>query len=116
MKNCSCTLASLKEQSTPAKQREVTSTGSRDQPLVVVGRTRANVSLMQTGAADDEGMAPMDVVENIDSSTRALSSGPQGPHFGPIFRRCLPFCFVDVSLSSFSQELRSWQSPEARQS
>ena len=77
MKNCSCTLASLKEQSTPAKQREVTSTGSRDQPLVVVGRTRANVSLMQTGAADDEGMAPMDVVENIDSSTRALSSGPK---------------------------------------
>lgn len=59
-----------------ARRRSVTWADLRKQPLVAAGRDyERNVSLMRAGAADDERIAPMDVVDNISTALGMAAAG-----------------------------------------
>ncbi|SEJ85126.1 transcriptional regulator, LysR family [Paraburkholderia diazotrophica] len=59
-----------------AKRARITWADLRKQPLVAAGRDyERNVSLMQAGAADDERIAPMDVVDNITTALGMAAAG-----------------------------------------
>ncbi|WP_028213844.1 LysR family transcriptional regulator [Paraburkholderia mimosarum] len=59
-----------------AKRARITWGDLRKQPLVAAGRDyERNVSLMHTGAADDERIAPRDVVDNITTALGIAAAG-----------------------------------------
>jgi DNA-binding transcriptional LysR family regulator len=59
-----------------AARRRITWADLRKQPLVAAGRDyERNVSLMQEGAAEDERIAPMDVVDNITTALGMAAAG-----------------------------------------
>jgi len=59
-----------------AKRAQITWADLRKQPLVAAGRDyERNVSLMRAGAADDERIAPMDVVDNISTALGMAAAG-----------------------------------------
>ncbi|MGK8208296.1 LysR family transcriptional regulator [Burkholderia cenocepacia] len=59
-----------------AKRTRITWADLRKQPLVAAGRDyERNVSLMRAGAADDDRVAPMDVVDNISTALGMAAAG-----------------------------------------